>query len=82
MSKSLTLPEVGFVREPVVLAHVGLGRTKWRALVADKKAPSPRRLGPRCTVYVVAEVRAWIAEQALSAPIVMIGAQGAKESAT
>ncbi len=68
--KSLTLPEVGFVREPVVLAHVGFGRTKWREMVAAGQAPAPRRLGPRCTMYDAALVRAWIAERANSAPVV------------
>lgn len=71
MSLPSHLPEVGFVREPVVLAHVGFGRTKWRALVADGKAPAPRRLGPRCTMYDAAAIRAWIAEQAATAPVVM-----------
>lgn len=74
MSKTLTLPEVGFVREPVVLAHVGLGRTKWRQLVSEGKAPSPRSLGPRCVMYDATKVRAWISEQAQNAPIVKINA--------
>jgi prophage regulatory protein len=72
VSRSNTLPEVGFVREPVVLAHVGFGRTKWRSLVADEMAPQPRRLGPRCTMYDASEIRAWIAERSRSAPLVKI----------
>lgn len=61
------LPEVGFVREPVVLAHVGVGRTTWRELVKAGKAPAPQRWSERITVYSAAEIRAWIAEQTAKA---------------
>ncbi len=66
-----SLPEIGFVREPVVLAHVGFGRTKWRSLVAEGKAPAPRRLGPHCTMYDAAAIRKWIADMAAFSPVVM-----------
>jgi predicted DNA-binding transcriptional regulator AlpA len=81
MPKSLTLPEIGFVREPVVLAHVGLGRTKWRQLVAAGAAPSPRQLGPRCVMYDATAVRAWIVNQAATAPIVRINSGRAPAAA-
>lgn len=63
MSKSTSLPEIGLVREPVVLAHVGVGRTKWREMVKAGKAPAPRRISERVSVYDASAVRNWIAEQ-------------------
>lgn len=57
------LPEVGFVREPVVLAHVGVGRTKWRELVKSGEAPAPHKWSERISVYDVAEIRGWIAQR-------------------
>lgn len=81
MSKFVHLPEVGFVREPVVLAHVNFGRTKWRELVANGEAPSPRRLGPRCTMYDAAEIRAWIEARSKSAPVVKFASAKAREGA-
>lgn len=57
------LPEVGFVREPAVLAHVGVGRTKWREMVAAGHAPSPIKFGERIVVYNAIDVRRWIADQ-------------------
>lgn len=63
VSKSLFLPEVGFVREPVVLAHVGVGRTKWRELVKAGEAPSPQKWSERISVYSAADIRRWIAER-------------------
>lgn len=63
MSKSLFLPEVGLIREPVVLAHVGIGRTKWREMVKAGQAPAPQLLSPRVSVYSAEAIRAWIAAQ-------------------
>ena len=63
VSKPIFLPEVGFVREPVVLAHVGVGKTKWLEMVNAGDAPSPRRLSPRVKVYSAVEIRRWIAER-------------------
>lgn len=63
MSKSLYLPEVGLIREDVVLAHVGVGRTKWRGLVKSGQAPAPRRLSERISVYDASAIRKWIADQ-------------------
>ncbi|MCW5664025.1 MAG: AlpA family phage regulatory protein [Piscinibacter sp.] len=82
MSKTNHLPELGFAREPAVLAHVGFGRTKLRALVAAGEFPAPRRLGPRCTMYDAAAVRAWIADRAANAPIVMPKTPKAAQAAT
>lgn len=62
--RELVLPSEGFVREPVVLAHVGVGRTTWRAMVKAGRAPAPQKWSERLTVYNVAEIRAWIAERA------------------
>jgi predicted DNA-binding transcriptional regulator AlpA len=64
MSSIMFLPEVGFVREPVVLAHVGLGRTKWREMVQQGQAPAPQKWGERLVVYDASAIRSWIAERA------------------
>lgn len=58
------LPIEGFVREPVVLAHVAVGRTKWREMVAAGEAPKPQKWGERITVYEVGSIRRWIADRA------------------
>lgn len=63
MSKSPYLPEVGLIREADVLAHVGVGRTTWRAFVKEGKAPAPHRLSERISVYDASSIRKWIAEQ-------------------
>ena len=64
MSKSLFLPEVGLIREDVVLPHVGVGRTTWRAFVKAGTAPAPIRLSERISVYDATAIRQWIAEKA------------------
>jgi len=61
--EQLFLPEVGFVREPVVLAHVGVGRTTWRELVKSGQAPAPQKWGERISVYDAADIRQWIADR-------------------
>lgn len=63
MSDTLFLPEIGFVREPVVLAHVGVKRTKWREMIAAGEAPAPQKWSERLTVYDAAAIRRWIADR-------------------
>ena len=58
------LPEVGFTKEPVVLAHVGMGRTKWRELVKTGAAPAPIKFSARLRLYDARAIRDWIEEQA------------------
>lgn len=61
MANPLFLPEVGFVREPVVLAHVGVGRTKWREMVKAGEAPAPQKWSERISVYDASAIRRFIA---------------------
>jgi len=60
------LPEVGFVRERMVLAHVGVGRTKWREMVKAGEAPKPWRWSPRIVLYDASEIRRWIEARTFS----------------
>ena len=61
------LPEIGFVRLPTVLAHVGLGKSTLWAMVRDKEFPSPIRLSERNVGWNVGDVRAWIADRIAAA---------------
>jgi len=79
---SSPLPEVGFVREPVVLAHVPMKRTLLRQMVATGAFPAPQQFGPRCVAYDVTKVRAWIAERAAAAPVVQFKAPKPRASAS
>ncbi len=59
------LPEVGFVKEPVVLAHVGMARTKWRSLIKAGEAPAPiPQFSDRLRLYDARSIRKWIDEHA------------------
>ncbi len=69
LSDSMVLPQVGLVRERVVLAHVGCGRTKWRSLVASGSAPAPQKLSERISVYDAGAIRVWIADRARGVPL-------------
>lgn len=62
------LPPVGFVREPVVLAHVGVGRTRWREMIKAGEAPAPQRWSSRVSVYNAAQIHAWIEARASNRP--------------
>lgn len=55
------LPEIGFVRLPVVLAHVALGKSTLWEMVKQQKFPPPIRLSERAVAWNVADVRGWIA---------------------
>ncbi len=63
MSKPLVLPEVGWVREPVVLSVVPYGRTKLRQEVAAGRFPAPKKFSERLVAYDAAAVHRWIAAQ-------------------
>ncbi len=58
---SPVLPPEGFIRLPVALAVLGIGRTSFLAGVKDGKYPQPVRLGPRITAWRVEDIRAVIA---------------------
>ena len=70
----IMLPEVGFVRLPVVLAHTGLGKSTLWVMVKNHKFPAPLKLSPGNIGWNVVDVRAWIAER-------IAAAQGAPQSA-
>ncbi len=54
----VSLPEVGFVRLPQILAVFPVGRSTWWAGVKAGRFPQPVKLGPRVTAWRVEEVRA------------------------
>jgi prophage regulatory protein len=52
------------IRLPEVIARVGLKRSSIYQRMAEGRFPKGRSLGPRCTVWVEAEIDAWIAKVA------------------
>jgi prophage regulatory protein len=61
------LPETGFVRQPVVVAHVGFSKSTLWVKVAKGQFPKPLKLGPRITAWRVEDIRAWIDARAAEA---------------
>lgn len=57
------LPETGFVRRPVVLAHVPFGPTKLHAEIRAGRFPAPVKFGERLAAWRAEDVRAWINAQ-------------------
>lgn len=59
---SQQLPSSGFIRQSQLIPHIVpiSAATLWR-WVANKKFPSPVKIGPRTTAWRVEEVRAWLA---------------------
>ena len=47
--KTPTLPEIGFVRLPQILAVFPVGRSTWWKGVAEGRYPAAVKLGPRST---------------------------------
>ncbi|MDK2767978.1 MAG: AlpA family transcriptional regulator [Sphingomonas sp.] len=45
---------------PEVMARVGLKRSAIYQRMSDGRFPRSRSLGPKCTVWVEAEIDAWI----------------------
>ncbi|WP_300496783.1 AlpA family transcriptional regulator [Sphingomonas sp.] len=48
------------LRLPEVMARVGLKRSAIYQRMSDGRFPRSRSLGPKCTVWVEAEIDAWI----------------------
>ena len=48
------------IRLPEVIARVGLKRSSIYQRMAEGRFPKGRSLGPRCTVWVEAEIDAWV----------------------
>lgn len=56
MQKDL-LPETGFVRLPVVLKVIPVGKSSWWAGVKKGHYPAPVKLGPRTTAWRAQDIR-------------------------
>lgn len=50
------------IRLPEVIARVGLKRSTIYQRMVEGRFPKGRSLGPRCVVWVEAEIDAWIAQ--------------------
>jgi predicted DNA-binding transcriptional regulator AlpA len=61
---SLVLPPEGFVRLPVVIRIIGIGKTTWWNGIKNGRYPKPVKLGPRMSVWRVEDIRALIANPA------------------
>lgn len=48
------------IRLPEVMARVGLRRTAIYQRMREGRFPQSRSLGPRCTVWLEAEINLWI----------------------
>ncbi len=55
------LPPEGFVRLPVVIRVMGIGKTTWWAGVRTGRFPKPVKLGARTSAWRVEDIRALIA---------------------
>lgn len=70
------LPPEGFVRLPVIIRVMGIGKTTWWAGVREGRFPKPVKLGPRTSAWRVEDIRALIANpMATSGP----GSEGAPD---
>jgi prophage regulatory protein len=57
---SSPLPPGRLLRLPEVMARVGLRRSAIYQRMSDGRFPKSRSLGPKCTVWVEAEIADWI----------------------
>ncbi len=62
IQRTASLPDVGFVRLPQVLAVFPVSRSTWWAGVKAGLYPKPVKLGPRVTAWRVEEVRALLSQ--------------------
>lgn len=58
---SSNLPEVGFVRLPLILKVYPVSKSHWWAGVKDGRYPKPVKLGPKITAWKVEDIRELIA---------------------
>lgn len=56
-----SLPETGFVRLPVILAHFPVSRSAWWQGCKDGRFPKPIKLSERTTAWRAEDIRALIA---------------------
>ncbi|MEO6091425.1 MAG: AlpA family transcriptional regulator [Novosphingobium sp.] len=57
-------PRPRLLRLPEVMARVGLKRSAIYQRMSEGRFPKSRSLGPKCAVWVEAEIDAWINEVA------------------
>lgn len=50
------------IRLPAVIARVGIKRSMIYRLMGEGRFPKSRSLGPKCAVWVEAEINQWIEE--------------------
>ena len=55
------LPPEGFVRLPVIVAILGIGKTSWWRGIKNGRFPKAIKLGPRTSVWRVEDIRALLA---------------------
>ena len=53
------------IRLPEVMSRVGLKRSSIYQRISEGRFPKSRSLGPKCAVWVEAEIDAWISEIAV-----------------
>ena len=66
MSNPITFPDAGLVRLSQILSPGGpipVSRSTWWQGVRDGRFPQPLKLGPRTTVWRVADIRALFEDQ-------------------
>ena len=67
VAASMVLPPEGFVRLPVIIRIMGIGKTTWWAGVRDGRFPKAVKLGPRTSAWRVEDIRALIANPVTAA---------------
>lgn len=55
------LPPEGFVRLPVIIRILGIGKTSWWCGIKEGRFPKPVKLGPRTSAWRVEDIRTLIA---------------------
>ena len=60
-----TLPSEGFVRLPVVLHVLGIGKTSFWKGIQNGRFPKPVKIGARIAAWKVEDIRSLIADIAL-----------------
>lgn len=61
-NSTASIPQTGFVRLPVILAHIPVSRSTWWAGVKSGKYPAPiKSLGANITAWKAEDIHALIA---------------------
>ena len=64
MTDNHPLPATGFVRLPIILKHIPVGKSTWWAGVKSGRYPKPVKLGVRITAWRVEDIRGLIDQHA------------------